>query len=177
MSAQGLVIQAAQSQLFVVEKGGSDGKSGNIVPYWEWWQNETGQKFQGASWCAVFVSWCFAQHPQTANLIPAKNAHGFIYCPDLENYAKKKNLVIDAHHAQAGDIALFDFAGAGIADHVEIIEKPLGNNLIQTIGGNTSPQGAVNASQSNGGGVYRRQRPIDKTLRLVVRPPYPTLGR
>lgn len=176
MSAQGLVIQAAQSQLFVVEKGGADGKSGNVVPYWDWWKSATGENGQGQSWCAVFVSWCFAQNPKTANLIPAKNQHGFIYCPDLEKWAIKNKRTVTKELAQPGDIALFDFTHSGIAQHTEIVEKNLGTYL-QTIGGNTSAEGDHTGSQSNGGGVYRRKRPLNDTIRLIVRPNYPVSAK
>ena len=173
MSLQGHIIQTAQSQLGVVETGGADGHSGNIVPYWDWWAKCTGQHAQGASWCACFVSWVFAQN-NASNLIPAKNAHGFIYCPDLENYAKAHGLVIADHtKAQPADIVLFDWTGQGLADHVGIVLKNLlPSNYLQTIEGNTSAENTV-GSQQNGGGVYQRNRHIDPTIRLIVRPNYP----
>ena len=173
MSLQGHILLTAQTQLGIVETGGADGHSGNIVPYWDWWKKQTGQGNQGASWCAVFVSWVFAIN-KASNLIPAKNPHGFIYCPDLENYAIKNHLIIsDKTKAQPGDIILFDWDGAGLADHVGIVEKNASNHFLQTIEGNTSGEGAL-GSQKNGGGVYRRQRHIDATIRLIVRPNYPT---
>jgi len=172
MSLPGLVIQAAQSQLEVIEKGGSDGLSGNIVPYWEWWHEKTGEYLQGQPWCAVFVSWCFNQNPRLAGILRVKNAYGFTYCPDLENWAMKHNLFVDPHHANPGDLVLFDFTGEGESEHVEIMEKNLHDQL-QTIGGNTSSQENKRGSQANGGGVHRRKRPIDHTIRRVIRPPYP----
>lgn len=172
MSLAGHVIQAAQSQLFVIEKGGTDGHSGNIVPYWDWWKAQTGENDQGQSWCACFVSWCFDQYPQTMHLVPAKHHAGFIYCPDLENYGRTHHQLIPPAMAQTGDVVLFDWTGAGIADHTGIVEKNLGKSL-QTIEGNTSDQNDHSGSQSNGGGVYRRIRPLDHTIRAVFRPAYP----
>lgn len=172
MSLQGHIIQTATSQLGTIETGGADGHSGNIVKYWDWWKQATGQNAQGESWCACFVSWVFAQNNVT-NLIPAKNPHGYIYCPDLENYAKAHNLVIADHtKAQPADIVLFDWDGTGIADHTGIVEKNMSNHFLQTIEGNTSGEGVL-GSQKNGGGVYRRQRHIDATIRMIVRPNYP----
>ena len=172
MSLQGHILLTAQSQLGVVEKGGADGKSGNIVPYWDWWAGCTGQHAQGSSWCACFVSWVFAQN-NASNLIAAKNAHGFIYCPDLEKYAIKNNLVIADHtKAQPADLILYDWDGKGIADHIEFAEKNNSNHFLQAIGGNTSGEGVL-GSQKNGGGVYRRNRHIDATIRMIVRPNYP----
>ncbi len=172
MSLQGHILLTAQSQLGVVEKGGADGKSGNLVPYWDWWKQATGEHFQGSSWCACFVSWVFDQN-KTSDLIAAKNAHGFIYCPDLEKYALAHHLVIaDKTKAQPADIILFDWDGAGLADHVGIVEKNASNHFLQTIEGNTSGEGVL-GSQKNGGGVYRRNRHIDATIRMIIRPNYP----
>lgn len=174
MSLQGHIIISAQSQLGLIETGGSDGHSGNIVPYWDWWEKVTGEHFQGASWCAAFVSWVFDKN-NASSLIAAKNVHGFIYCPDMELFAIKNKLIIsDKRKAQPGDIVLFDWEGAGIADHVGIVEKNLSATTpyLQTIEGNTSGEGAM-GSQRNGGGVYRRNRHIDATIRLIIRPKYP----
>jgi len=166
------VVAKAISQLGVVEKGGADGKSGNIVPYWDWWKACTKESFQGASWCACFVSWCFAEC-LASSLIAAKNKYGFIYCPDGVNYFKKKNQLVDPTKAQPGDIVFFDWEGKGIADHIGIVES-LGAGFLNTIEGNTSAEG-VNGSQQNGGGVYRRKRYFGKTIIAVARPAYPTL--
>jgi cell wall-associated NlpC family hydrolase len=169
------VVAKATSQLGVVEKGGRDGKSGNIVPYWDWWKACTGENDQGQSWCACFVSWCFSQ-VMASSLIAAKNKYGFIYCPDGVNYFKKKNQLVAAKSAQAGDIIFFDWTGAGSADHVGIVvENHAAQGYLLTIEGNTSAEGIVGASQSNGGGVYKRKRFIDKTIFAVARPSYPTL--
>jgi cell wall-associated NlpC family hydrolase len=166
------VVAKAITQLGVVEKGGADGKSGNIVPYWDWWKACTGENDQGQSWCACFVSWCFAE-VLASSLVAAKNKYGFIYCPDGVNYFKKKNQLVDPTKALPGDIVFFDWEGKGIADHVGIVES-VGAGFISTIEGNTSAEGA-SGSQQNGGGVYRRKRYFGKTIIAVARPSYPTL--
>ena len=167
------VVAKAITQIGVVEKGGKDGKSGNIVPYWDWWKACTGENDQGQSWCACFVSWCFSQI-LASSLVAAKNKYGFIYCPDGVNYFKKKNQLVDPTKALPGDIVFFDWEGKGIADHVGIVES-IGAGFLSTIEGNTSVEGAVGASQQNGGGVYRRKRYFGKTIIAVARPAYPTL--
>ena len=166
------VVKAAQSKLGVVEKGGPDGKSGNIVEFWDWWKSVTGENDQGQSWCACFVSWCFAQVPGGSALVAAKNPHGFIYCPDGVKFFKARNQIITPANAQPGDIIFFDWTGAGIADHVGIVEQ---NNktYLTTIEGNTSAEGAT-GSQQNGGGVYRRKRYFGKTIHAIARPAWPT---
>lgn len=166
------VLKVAASQVGTVEKGGADGKSGNLVPYWDWWKKCTGENDQGASWCACFVSWCFAQ-VAASSLVAAKNKFGFIYCPDGVNYFKKKNAFVDPSKAQPGDVVFFDWEGKGIADHVGIVES-VGAGFLNTIEGNTSPEGA-NGSQQNGGGVYRRKRYFGKTIIAVARPAWPVI--
>jgi len=169
------LVKAAQSKIGTVEKGGADGKSGNIVPFWDWWKAKTGQNDQGQSWCACFVSWCFDQ-VHASLLIAAKAPAGFIYCPDGVNYFKKKNQLVDPKTAQPGDIIFFDWTGAGVADHVGIVtENHAVNSYLMTIEGNTSAEGAVGASQSNGGGVYSRKRYLGKTIHAVARPTWTTL--
>ena len=169
------LVKAAQSKIGTVEKGGADGKSGNIVPFWDWWKLKTGQNDQGQSWCACFVSWCMNQVHASA-LAAAKTPAGFIYCPDGVNYFKKKNQLVDPKTAQPGDIIFFDWTGAGIADHVGIVtENHAANSYLMTIEGNTSPEGAVGASQQNGGGVYARKRYLGKTIHAVARPAWATL--
>ena len=169
------LVKAAQSKIGTVEKGGADGKSGNIVSFWDWWKAKTGQNDQGQSWCACFVSWCMDQ-VHASSLAAAKTPAGFIYCPDGVNYFKKKNQLVDPKTAQPGDIIFFDWTGAGIADHVGIVtENHAANSYLITIEGNTSLEGAVGASQQNGGGVYSRKRYLGKTIHAVARPAWATL--
>jgi len=167
------LVSKAVSQLGVVEKGGKDGKSGNIVPYWDWWRACTSENAQGSSWCACFVSWCFSEI-QASSLVAAKNRYGFIYCPDGVTFFKKKNALIDPTKAKPGDVVFFDWEGAGISDHVGIVES-VGAGFLTTIEGNTSAEGVVGGSNQNGGGVYRRKRYFGKTIIGVARPAWPVI--
>jgi hypothetical protein len=165
------VLKAAQSKVGVVEGGGKDGKSGNIVWVWDWWKSVTGRNLQGSPWCAGFVSWCFSQ-AKASSLIAAENSHGFVSTINGLAYFKKKKQIVDAKEAKPGDVVFFDFDGAGVADHVELVESNDGK-ILTTIGGNTSP--GDSGSQKNGGGCYRRKRTIDKTIIGVGRPSWPAL--
>ena len=73
---------------------------------------------------------------------------------------------------QPGDLALFDTPGGDPAVHVEMVEKRNGPTSYTDIGGNTSS--GDGGSQSNGGGVFRRQRSTEGTFRIVgfARPPW-----
>ena len=65
---------------------------------------------------------------------------------------------------------LFDWGGDGLADHIGIVEENHpGEGFMTTIEGNTSS--GAGGSQSNGGGVYRRQRGYG-SICCVVRPSY-----
>ena len=165
------VILAAQTKIGTVEKGGADGKSGNIIWCWDWWKSVTGRNLQGQSWCAAFVSWCFAQG-KASSLIAAENPNGFIFCPNGLAWFTKRKQIIDKAKAAPGDVVFYDFEGKGVADHVEIVESNDGK-FLTTIGGNTSS--GDTGSQQNGGGVYRRKRPLDKTVLAVARPAWPSI--
>ena len=170
------LVKIAQGKIGTVEKGGKDGKSGNIVSFWDWWKAKTGQNDQGSSWCACFVSWCFDQ-VHASSLVAAKTPAGFIYCPDGVNYFNKKKQLVDPKTAQPGDIIFFDWNGTGSSDHVGIvIENHAANSYLITIEGNTSPEGAIGASQQNGGGVYQRKRYLGKTIIAVARPAWTSLS-
>ena len=169
------LVKVASSKVGTVEKGGADGKSGNIVEFWEWWKAKTGQSLQGQPWCACFVSWCFGQI-KASSLIAATNSSGFIYCPSGVKYFKDKNQLVDPKSAQPGDIIFFDWDQKGIADHVGIVaENHAAQGFLITIEGNTSVEGAVNASQQNGGGTYQRKRYLGKTIHAIARPAWATL--
>jgi len=131
----------------------------NKTKYGKWYG------LDGQPWCAMFVSWCFAEANAT-NLI-AQSPKGYAGCESFEAWAKAKGLTVPVAQVQAGDILLFDFSHANKSEHTGIA---LGYNknthLIDTVEGNTS---GGNGSQSNGDGVYLKHR-APTTVRLVVRP-------
>jgi peptidoglycan hydrolase-like protein with peptidoglycan-binding domain len=67
-----------------------------------------------------------------------------------------------------GDVVFFDWQGDRVADHVGLVEQ-VGDGVVTTIEGNTSRD--ERGSQSNGGGVFRRVRPL-RTVRGFGRPAY-----
>lgn len=153
------ILRVAGNEVGYVEGGGSDGRSGNITKYWA----ELQPSFQGASWCAAFVSWVWkhAGHP-----LPAiDHPWGYSLCADAVNWAKKNGLWSASGHYQPGDIIFFDWASDGHADHTGIVVSDDGVH-IQTIEGNTS--GTDAGSQRNGGGVYRRIRTHGSTTLGVL---------
>lgn len=84
-------------------------------------------------WCAQFVSYCSLQ----AGLpVPATTARGYAYCPSGVAYFKRLGRWSQDPHP--GDHIFFSFPGEGAgANHVGLVEKVLGNGVVQTIEGNT----------------------------------------
>jgi len=106
---------------------------------------------KGVPWCAMFVTWVFAQAGAKCVGIPGA------YCPDIYHTALAAKRTVSARNAKAGDVILFDWDG-GNPDHVGIVEKNYGTYL-QTIEGNVS------------GKVMRRTRAYS-TVKACIRPNY-----
>lgn len=137
--------------------------------YGRWYAQDHGSYYgtSGVPYCAMFVSWVFAQSGASCAGLPEA------YCPYILNKARSAGAVLSSKQsAQPGDVILFDWGGDGVCDHVGIVEKNFGS-YVQTIEGNTSS--GSSGSQSNGGGVYRRTRAWS-TVKAVVRPSWGTTG-
>lgn len=149
------------------------------IGYSRWKDPETGTKYgrwyaavtkspyfgaNGVPYCAMFVSWVFAQANQPVTGLPGA------YCPTMLSAETSAGLkVANKKDARPGDIIYFDWDG-GVVDHVGIVEKNFGS-YVQTIEGNTSAGTA--GSQGNGGLVARRTRSWG-TVKAVMRPKYAT---
>ena len=151
------IVNIAQKQVGFVEGPNND----NIYGTWYGINNQP--------YCAMFVSWCFAQANAT-HLVAAQTQKGFSYCPDGLAWFQKNKQVIGKYDGLPGDIVFYSFSGNGQPDHVEIIVGA-SKDGITTIGGNTSPDHALTASQANGNGVYLRHRPYLYVM-AICRPNY-----
>ena len=132
------LVEKATSQIGYKESANND----NIYGRWYGMNNQP--------WCAMFVSWCAAQCGISEDIILK-----FAYVPYGVDFFKKKGRYKPAdgrYKPQPGDIVFF-----GNSDHVGIVEKVQGSNII-TIEGNTSA--GSSGSQTNGEGVYRRTRSL-----------------
>lgn len=133
------VLSIAKSQIGYVE-----GKN-NHSKYGAWYG------LDNAPWCAMFVSWCFAQAGQPLPSI--QNAKGYAYCPSGVNYFKKIGQFYKT--PKVGDIVFFDWQRDGISDHTGLVLEIKNSQQIITIEGNTSP-----SNNSNGGQVMQRSRMV-----------------
>lgn len=153
------IVTTAQKQVGFIEGSNNE----NIYGAWYGMNN--------APYCAMFVSWVFAQN-DLSHLVAAQTPKGFAYCPVGLAWFQQKKAVVDKYAGKPGDLVFYSFSGNGIADHVEIIVAA-SRDGITTVGGNTSPDHALTASQANGDGVYLRHRPYLYVL-AIVRPEYET---
>lgn len=132
--------------------------------YGRWYAGLTKSPYfgqNGVPFCAMGVSWVFDQCGQKCPGLPSAS------CTAIYNSAKKAGAVLaNKRGARPGDLVIFDWANvAGPCDHIGIVEANMGSH-VQTIEFNTS-----NASNTNGGGVYRRTRDWS-VVQAVIRPPY-----
>ena len=135
----------------------SDPEAG--TKYGRWYAQQTGESWYGATgvaYCAMFVSWVFAQAGAKCAGIPSA------YCPYVRRDAASAGAIIDKTSAQPGDVILFDWGGDGVCDHVGIVERNTGS-YVQTIEGNVS------------GAVARRTRAWG-VVNSVIRPSYAGSG-
>lgn len=98
-------------------------------------------------WCAMFVSWCFAQN------------HGpfrYSYVPNIVSDARShRNNLAAVSNPILGDLVCYDWNHDGIGDHVEFFRgwTNSDHNVLNAVGGNT---GSVNFT--NGGEVLAQER-------------------
>lgn len=121
-----------------------------------------GKKVSGSAypWCCAFV-WDIFRLCKASELFCGGSKTA--YCPDVENYYKKKKKFYGS--GKAGDLCLMDF-GKGRASHIGIVEKKNVDGTYTVIEGNTSL-----SSNDNGGAVMRRTRG-KSVIRGFARPDY-----
>lgn len=129
----------------------------NRVKYNTWYY---GREVSGSAypWCMAFVQWCFAQ---AGIPLPLRTAS----CGALMNAAQKAGRLVTGN-IRPGDVVIYDFPGGAATDHCGIVEKMTMDGVV-AIEGNTSEAG----SQSNGGMVCRKTRPVG-LIAGVVRPKF-----
>ncbi len=121
----------------------------NETPYGEWFG------INGAPWCAIFVSWCFAHagHPLARGAHgPGVNTKGCAYVPTIAAWLRRTGQWVDTGDPQPGDLAIYNWDG-GEPDHIGIVETVDGAGSFTAVEGNTAV-----GNDTNGGAVMRRER-------------------
>jgi hypothetical protein len=110
----------------------------------------------GVPWCAIFVSYAF---DVGAGVVLCRGWHGagvgprgVAYVPTLSAWLRATGRAVD--EPRAGDLAIFDWDGAGVPDHVGVVIRSHEGG-IDTVEGNTAV-----GNDSDGGEVMRRTRPL-----------------
>jgi hypothetical protein len=116
----------------------------------------------GNPWCAYFASWCDNK---------AGGKFMFGYCPYIVSaaFANQNGLYV-TNNPLKGDFVLYDWQSDGTFDHIGLFVKWIdrAKGTFETIEGNTLPEGGT-GDQSNGGGVYRRQRHLSGNRVVFIR--------
>ena len=127
----------------------------NRVKYnaWYYGHNVSGPAYP---WCMAFVQWCYAQ---AGVPLPFKTAS----CGELLRCYRANQPECIVNEPVPGCIVIFNLPGTKYTtDHTGIFESA-GSRYVTTIDGNTG-----SASDSNGGEVMRRSRPIEYVAAYIV---------
>jgi len=151
------VLNVAQSQIGFVE-----GKA-EETPYSIWYG------IPNAAYCAMGVSWCFAQ-VGLSSLVAAQTPKGFAYNPAALPWFQRQGCVVNKYQGAPGDLVFYDWNSDGVPDHVEIVENASADG-ITAIGFNT---GNPNDPTNPATGCYRVHRPYMFVM-AIVRPKYPVV--
>lgn len=154
-------VKWAKSQIGKAETGTS-----NTGPYPVSECQEFTIGYDGVPWCGCFVA--YAAIAKGGAKIPSKSrlAYTPYICADANANANGLRKVSPSD-VRAGDFVVFDFDGGG-ADHVGIATGPF-TSVTHCVEGNTS--GSASGSQSNGGQVAYRERPLSQVA-CIARPAY-----
>ena len=121
-----------------------------------------GRKVSGVNyaWCCAFVWDIFRMCGLSELFYDGKKT---AYCPTVESYYKSIGRWFS--YPQRGDLALFNWSGGKVAQHIGFVEQVKEGTII-TIEGNTSV-----TSNDNGGSVMRMERKISQCTGFA-RPAY-----
>jgi hypothetical protein len=162
---QDKVIAWAREHIGETESPPGSNKGRNISK----WQKES-LGYDGFAWCGAFVG-------AGLRRVGVQGIHGpsIVYTPkilaDARNGINGLEKVVAFDDAKKGDLVLFNFPGGEHVDHVGFVARDheAGSAYLDTIEGNTSAGNS--GSQSNGGGVFPRER-HRSLVAAVVRPRY-----
>jgi CHAP domain len=116
-------------------------------------------------WCAMFVTYCY--EVEAGGSPSFTRGSRYAYVPYIvADAAKASNGLTIIQAPIPGDFVCYDWERDGTFDHVGLFESGTPGSFT-AVEGNTSSDD--NGSQSNGGGVYRRQRSTSQAGVVFVR--------
>lgn len=123
--------------------------------------------YDGVPYCGCCC--CYAAVHEGGANIPNKARLAYVpYIVSDANAGVNGLTKVSTSDVRRGDLIAFNFDG-GVADHVGMAAGPIVNGMTDCYEANTSS--GTSGSQSNGGGIYRRQRPVSQVA-VVARPDY-----
>lgn len=156
-------VNWAKARVGIVEHPAGSNRGPRITS----WQEMSGYPGGGVPWCQCFVN-ASAYVGTRKRLNPATIGGYTVSVVEMANNGEHGLKRISLNEARPGDWLYFNFPGGESVDHVGLFMSRDGDTVF-TIEGNTSSGNS--GSQSNGGGVFRRER--DRSLiAAVVRPPF-----
>lgn len=127
-------------------------------------------------WCAMFACYCWAkaicedEEPHFDELrgaLQVLGEHFFTPSPSCEAMkldAQREGRWFDVRQARPGDLILYCWDGSGVAQHVGLFSRALGNGLYEAVEGNTTQSGTA----MNTHGVYVRTRREGVILGIIA---------
>lgn len=172
MGLQNKIIEIAESQVGIREKGGNN-KGAAIRKYLDatWFDDDAKEK--GFPWCAAFVTWVCKSARESLGLTWRDlNLYVGGAANDWKKWGREQgwDVLSKDDVAKPGDLVLFDFRNDGSSDHIGIVIKDNGQTII-TVEGNTNGRGERDSE--SGDGVWektRKRRLVDCFIRMPVLP-------
>lgn len=148
------VIAVALAEVGVKEGPNNDTKFGR------WYGLKVGQNWNHQPYCAIFVSWCYAQAGHSLPEMQAPGYSGFASANIGLDYLRRKRQLTDK--PQTGDLVFFDFQQDGYADHVGLVLAINPDKSVVTIEGNTGkPEGVYIRIRQQTGLIFAHPVPTD----------------
>lgn len=144
-------VRYAESFAGKVRENPYGSNRGGIITVWE---QRLGPWLVGEAWCGTFAG-NMLLHGGVRGVSARLAGVGLIEDDARAGRGPFKAWVHDTARVRPGDLVVL--FGRGV--HVEIV-RFIKNGVVYTVGGNTSA--GSGGSQSNGGGVYKRARPLNQ---------------
>lgn len=120
-----------------------------------------------AAWCAVFVWWVFREAGRSNYFLGGGKSAS---CSSIRDWYQDRHpdyIHSDIRRMKTGDLVIFKWDKA-TPQHIGIFENRVSDSLFVSIEGNTTSGSSGN--QSNGGGVWRRQRSMSSVYCFISIP-------
>jgi hypothetical protein len=149
------VIKVALSQVGLKEGPRND------TPFGKAYGANVGQDWNHQPWCAMFLSWCFAESGHPLPEMQAPGFSGFASAAIGRTYANANGWIVG--FPAPGDLAFFDSNGDQRIDHVGIVIAVNPDQTFSCIEGNAgTPQGVYVRQRYRSGVVFARPVPVDE---------------